>query len=152
MSHMPINMLAGLCSGFYLACEQALWALWQQGRQGGKRKESLQLRLWNLNICIEKVHAKCWFVEMTSAMTSLCLLHVFQCLLTFLPISAFRWLAEIWQLSPWVATGEFEVKFKFQRRSCKLSFLPHPAARAPWGACSQASFYWWWLYATKFTW
>ena len=29
-------------------CEQALW---QRGR---KRKESLQLRLWNLNICIEK--------------------------------------------------------------------------------------------------
>ena len=26
-------------------------------RQGGKRKESLQLRLWNLNICIEKVDA-----------------------------------------------------------------------------------------------
>ena len=29
-------------------CEQVLW---QRGR---KRKESLQLRLWNLNICIEK--------------------------------------------------------------------------------------------------
>ena len=29
-------------------CEQAPW---QRGR---KRKESLQLRLWNLNICIEK--------------------------------------------------------------------------------------------------
>ena len=28
-------------------------------RRGGKRKESLQLRLWNLNICIEKVDAKC---------------------------------------------------------------------------------------------
>ena len=25
----------------------------------GKGKESLQLRLWNLNICIEKVDAKC---------------------------------------------------------------------------------------------
>ena len=31
-------------------------ALW---RRGGKRKESLQLRLWNLNICIEKVDTKC---------------------------------------------------------------------------------------------
>ena len=31
-------------------------ALW---RRGGKRKESSQLRLWNLNICIEKVDAKC---------------------------------------------------------------------------------------------
>ena len=31
-----------------VACEEALW------RRGWKRKESLQLRLWNLNICIEK--------------------------------------------------------------------------------------------------
>ena len=31
-----------------------------------------------------------------------------------------RWLAEIWQPS-W--PGELEVEFKFQRRSCKLSFL-----------------------------
>ena len=31
-------------------------ALW---RRGGKRKESSQLRLWKLNICIEKVDAKC---------------------------------------------------------------------------------------------
>ena len=31
-----------------VACEKALW------RRGWKRKESLQLRLWNLNICIEK--------------------------------------------------------------------------------------------------
>ena len=39
-----------------LACEQALRGLWWQG---GKRKESLQLGLWNLNICIEKVYVKC---------------------------------------------------------------------------------------------
>ena len=32
-----------------LACEQAL----------GGGKESLQLHLWNLNICIEKVNSKC---------------------------------------------------------------------------------------------
>jgi len=31
-------------------------AIW---RRGGKRKESLQLRLWNLNICIENFDAKC---------------------------------------------------------------------------------------------
>ena len=29
-------------------------ALW---RQGGKRTQRLQLHLWNLNICIEKVYA-----------------------------------------------------------------------------------------------
>ena len=31
-------------------------ALW---RRGGKRKESLKLRIRNLNICIEKVDVKC---------------------------------------------------------------------------------------------
>ena len=42
---------------------------------------------------------------------------------------------ELWRLG---ATGELEVEFKFQRRSCKLSFLFPPAARAPRRACSQA--------------
>ena len=43
-------------------------ALW---RRDGKRKENLQLRLWNLNIWIEKVEAKCRLAEMTLVMTSL---------------------------------------------------------------------------------
>ena len=34
-----------------------------------------------------------------------------------------RWLVEIWQTSWREATGELEVEFKFQRRSCKLSFV-----------------------------
>ena len=81
-------------------------ALW---RRGGKRKESLQLRLWNLNICIEKVDAKCWLAEMTLVMTSLPLALDFRCLFTFALVSASRWLAEIWQLSRRGATGELEV-------------------------------------------
>ena len=99
-------------------------ALW---RWDGKRKDSLQLRLWNLNICIEKVDAKCWLAEMTLVMTLLPLAHVFQCLFTFALVSASRRLAEIWRLSRRGATGELEVEFKFQMRSCKLSFLfpPH---------------------------
>ena len=42
-------------------------------------------------------------------------------------VFASRWLAEIWQLSRRGATGVLEMVFKFQRRSCKLSFLfpPH---------------------------
>ena len=36
----------------------------------------------------------------------------FQCLYTTF-VSALRWLAEIWQLSRWEATGELEVEFKF---------------------------------------
>ena len=39
-----------------LACEQALQGAVVAGR---KKKESLQLRLWNLIICIKKVDAKC---------------------------------------------------------------------------------------------
>ena len=42
-----------------------------------------KLRLWNLNICIEKVDAKCLLAEMTLVMTSLPLTRVFQCLFTF---------------------------------------------------------------------
>ena len=106
-----------------LACTQALRALW---RRGGKRKDSLLLRLWNLNICIEKVDAKCWLAEMTLVMTSLLLARVFQCLFTFALISASRWLAEIWQYSRRGAAGEMGVEFKFQRRSCKLSLLFSP--------------------------
>ena len=43
-------------------------ALW---RQGGQRKGSLQLRLCNLNICIENVDAKCCLAEATLVMSSL---------------------------------------------------------------------------------
>ena len=69
------------------ACEQALGALW---RRGGKRRESLQLRLRNLNICIEKVDTKCRLADMTLVMTSLPLALVFQCLFTFTLVSATR--------------------------------------------------------------
>ena len=67
--------------------------------------------------------------------------HVFfnVCLLAFLLISAWRWLAEIWQLSKWGATGELEVEFKFQRRGCKLSFLFPPLIQSTLGACIQAT-------------
>jgi len=48
------------------------------------------------------------------------------CFPMFVPfalVSASRWLAEIWQLSRRRATDESEVELKFQRRSCKLTFL-----------------------------
>ena len=101
--------------------------------QGGKRKESLQLCLCNLNICIKKVNAKCRLMEMTVT-TLLPFACVFQCLFTFALISASPWLAEIWQLSWWGAKGELELEFKFQRCVCKLSFLFLPLR-----ACSRAT-------------
>ena len=45
-----------------IACERALWGTLAEGVGGGGvwgRKESLQLCLWNLNMGIEKVGAKC---------------------------------------------------------------------------------------------
>ena len=76
-----------------LACEQlsspAHWRL------RGKKKESLQQRLRNLNICIEKANAKCWLAEMTLVITSFPLAPVFQYLFTFALVSTSRWLAEI---------------------------------------------------------
>ena len=67
---------------------------------------------------------------MTLVMTSLPLAHVFQCLVTFVLVSALCWLVEIWQLSRWGATGELEVEFKFQGCSCKLSLLYPPCIQS----------------------
>ena len=47
----------GSGEGIALACGMLSGALWWQS---GKRKESLQLYLWNLNICIEKVNDDWW--------------------------------------------------------------------------------------------
>ena len=95
------------------------------GASGGGAEKGRRTcnHIWNLNICIEKVDAKCWLAEMTLVMTSLPLALVFQCLFIFALVSAWRWLTEIWQLSWWGTTRELEKEFKFQRRSCKLSFL-----------------------------
>ena len=60
--------------------------------------------------------------KVTLVMTSIPLQHVLQCLFTFALVSASRWLAKIWQLN----RRQLEVEFKFQRRSCKLSFLFPP--------------------------
>ena len=65
---------------------------------------------------------------MTLLMTSL--LRVFQCLFTFVLVSASHWLAEIWQPNRRGATGELGVEFKFQRGSCKLSFLFPPRRKS----------------------
>ena len=64
---LQIESIVGRTLCIYLVCEQApRGAVW---RKGGNRKESLQLRLWNLNVCIEKVYAKCFcLAEMTSVM------------------------------------------------------------------------------------
>ena len=63
---------------------------------------------------------------MTFVLTSLPLALVLQCLFRFALDSASCCLPEISLLSRPGATGELEVEFKSQRRSCKLSFLFPP--------------------------
>ena len=110
---------------------------------GRKRKENLQLRLWNLNICIEKVDGKCWLAQSSLVMTSLPLVRVFQCSFTFVLVSASSSLAEIWQLSWRGATREMEVEFKFQRRRCKRSFLFPPRRQSASESLLVGHFYRW---------
>ena len=57
-----------------LACEQALQGALATGRQ---KEGELATHLWNLNICIKIVNAKCWLVKMTLAMTLFNSWHIF---------------------------------------------------------------------------
>ena len=50
---------------------------------GGEGKGRRAVRLWNFNICIKKVDAKCWLAEMTLVMMSLPLAYAFMCFSMF---------------------------------------------------------------------
>ena len=108
---------------------------------GGKKKESSKLRLWNLNICIEKVEAKCGLAEMTLVMTSLPLASMFfnVCLHSRLfPLRA------DWRKSDSSVDGEPQGNWRWNSTSgdVLVSNSPsfsRPAAGAPRRACLQAS-------------
>ena len=102
-----------------VACEPAskpYVVLWQRG---GKRKESLHVS--GILFYIEKVDAKWWLAEMTLVMTSLPLARVFRALFHFVLIGG-----NLTAQSKG-SHRELEAEFKFQRRSCKLSFLFPPS-------------------------
>ena len=105
----------------------SLW-LW---RRGGNRKGSLQLQLWNLNICTKKSQCKMLIGrdEISNDIITLgtCFSMFF---FMFTLVSASCWLAEIWQLRRGGATGELEVECKFHRCGCKLSFLFPPCCQS----------------------
>ena len=105
----------------HIASKQALWGT----LVAGGRKERLQLCLWNLNICIEKVNAKCWLAEMTLLMC-LPLVRASTCFSMFVYICTHFHFAPIGGNLTAQSMGELEAEFKFQRRSCKLSFLFPP--------------------------
>ena len=98
-------------------------AVW---RWGGKRKESLQLHLQNLNICIEKAIEKCWLAGITLLMTSLPLVRAFTWFSMFVYSCTFALFLLYADRSVNVEPQrELEVEFKFQRCSCKI-FFPLP--------------------------
>ena len=116
-----------------LACKQSL-----RGALAGGREEEGELRLWNLSIYIEKADAKCLLAEMTLVMTSLLLARVFQCLFTFVLVSASRWLEEIWQLSRRGAKRQLEVNSNSRDVVASSPTFSRPSAGVPRRACSQA--------------
>ena len=98
-----------------VVCEEALW------RRGWKRNESLQLRVWNLNICIEKSRCEMLMAEMTTVMTLLLLARVFNLCLHSRSFS----LCADWRKSDSSVNGQPQGK----RCSCKLSFLFPPCCQ-----------------------
>ena len=105
-----------------LASEQALRGVLLAGRE--KKGE-----LATTSLEFEYLHRKsrCEIrCEMLIGRDNNDLSRVFQCLFTFVLVPALRWLTEISQLSLRGTKGELKAEFKFQRRSCKLSFLFPP--------------------------
>ena len=121
----------GLHVAHGLACEQASW-----GWQGGKKKESLQLHLWNMNICKEKVDVICWLAEMTFRMMSLLLARVFQCLFI---LCSFVLCTDWWTYDSWAdEEPQGNWRWNSNSRDVVASFpsFTHPAARTPWRAAT----------------
>ena len=119
-------------SNVSLACEKLSGASW---RRGGKRKESLQLRLWNLNICIEKCEddTRNDVITLGACRFNVCL-HS-----RSFPRSA--------SLSRRGGGGEGGTQGNWRRNSnsrevvASFPSFSHPYARAPRRACSQANVY-----------
>ena len=101
--------------------------LHEQALKAGKEKRACNFVSGIWISASKRIDSKCWLADMKLVMTSLPLARVSQFLFTFTLVFASRWLAKIWKLSRRGATEVLEMVFKFQKRSCKLSFLfpPH---------------------------
>ena len=105
-------------------------------RWGGKRKDSLLLCLWNLNICIKKIDANCWLVEMTLVMTSLPLACAFMCFSMFFYIilCSFTLQAD-WRKSDCSVDGQSQENWRWNSNSReKVASFPsfsRPAGERP---------------------
>ena len=110
-------------------------------RRGGKRKETLQLRI---TLEFEYLHRKirCEMLIGGDDITN-DVITLGTCFSIFAYIRALFRFALIGGNLTTQSTGaaaELEVEFKFQRRTLRLSFLFRPAARASPRACSQPTF------------
>ena len=104
------------------------------GRSGGgagKGSRACNCVCGILNICIELFRCDVLIGGDDISNDVITLSTCLSMFVTFELVSSSRWLAEIWKLSRPGPTGDLNVEFKFQRRSCKLSFLSCPAVRAP---------------------
>ena len=119
-----------------VACEHALRGALEAGRE---KEGELATTSLDLNVCIEKVDAKCWLAEMTLEMMSLLLACVFQCLFTFVLISTPRWLAEIWQFSRWEPQGNWMWNSNSRDVVASSPSFCRPATWTPRRACPQVS-------------
>ena len=76
----------------------------------GREKEGEPATMFLEFEYLHRVDAKCWLAKMTLVI----FLMFLRSLCAFALVSTLCWLAEIWQLGHWVATGELEAQFKFQ--------------------------------------
>ena len=116
----------------------SLWAssLRCSGREGGKRKDSLQLCLWNLNICIKKIDVKCWLAEMTLVMTSLPLACAFMCfsMFVYIILCSFTLQAD-WRKSDRSVNGESQENWRwnsnYREKVASFPSFSRPAGERP---------------------
>ena len=105
---------------------------------GGKSKENLQLRLWNLNICIEQVDAKEMLIDRDDISDDIIALGT--C------FSMFVYIRADWQKSDSSVDREPQGNWRWNSNSRDvLTSSPsfsHPATRVPQSAGSQARNQW----------
>ena len=95
--------------------------LWQLGKKDDYNDDKIILQVTYADMFT--LYWIAFYVGMKSYTVLYELLSDINVCFTITLVSTLGWLVEIWQPSQKGATGELEVEFKFQRCTCKLSFL-----------------------------
>ena len=112
---------------------------WRSGGGAGKGRRACN---YVSEIWIPAWKSRCWLAKVTLVTSSLSLARVFQCLFTFVLVSASLWLAEIWKLSRQGATGNWRWNSNSRDVVASSPSFSRPASRGPRRAFSQAIFLW----------